>query len=174
VPRIDNESLATKPSAYLLVKANSATIDNVVNDVGDVVTTTSTPMVLENATNTPPSSLFDDANLYDDSDDDNLVTLLISLHSESALISGSHVPLRVPRLQAQPRIRSPVYNHYITTLLDTYYTSKSTKKHTQDHQHKCKKCAFTTLDSQRNRTANMIKHIKKHSVFLLSLLVLSS
>ena len=131
MPRINNESLATKPLAYPLVKANSATIRNVVDDVGDIVIATSTPTVLENATNTAPSSLFDDASLYDDSDDDNLVTLLISLqHSESALISGLQVILRVLRLQAQPQIRRLVYNYYITTFLDTFYTSESTKKHT--------------------------------------------
>jgi hypothetical protein len=110
----------------------------------------------------PPSS-FDDSNIYDNSDDDSLAPPPSSiLPSESA----SQVPLRVPRIQAISRIRSPVFKHYSTTLLNEYYISRKTKKRTQDRQHKCKQCLYTTLDSRRDGTTNMIKHLEKHAVFL--------
>jgi hypothetical protein len=82
------------------------------------------------------------------------------------LESASQVPVRVPRLQAKPRSRSLVFNHFISTLLDDYYISKRTKKRTQDRQHKCKQCQYNTLNSRRDGTANMIEHLKKHNIYL--------
>jgi hypothetical protein len=166
VPRIDDESLATKPATNLLVEPLIRANSMAVGEASDVIITGSTNlMVTESSTEplTEPPSLFNDSNIYDDSDDDSPITQTTSiLPSESA----SQLLPRVPRIQATSRIRSPVFKHYITTLLDQYYISKKTKKRTQDRQHKCKQCLYTTLDSKRDGTTNMIKHLEKHTVFL--------
>jgi hypothetical protein len=130
VPRIDDESLATKPAAYPpvnpLITANPAIVGDAVDDVGDVIITRSTLTVA--ATNAEPTSLLN-STIYNDSEDDLPVTLSTSIQP---LESASQVLLRVPRLQAKSRLRSPVFNHFITTLLDEYYILRQTKKRTQD------------------------------------------
>jgi len=59
VPRIDNESLATKPTAYPsvnpLITANPIIVGDAVGDVGDVIITRSTLTVA--ATNAEPTSV---------------------------------------------------------------------------------------------------------------------
>ena len=130
VPRINDESLATKPTAHPsvnpLITANPAIVGDAVGDVGDVIITRSTPTVA--ATNVEPTSLLN-STFYNDSDDDSPVTPSSSIQpSESAL----QVLLQVPRLQAKSRSQSPVFNHFITTLLNEYYILRQTKKQTQD------------------------------------------
>jgi hypothetical protein len=130
VPRIDDESLATKPAVYPpvnpLITANSAIVGDAVDDVGDVIITRSTSTVA--ATNAEPTSLLN-STIYNDLDDDLTVTLSTSIQpSESA----SQVLLQVLLLQAKSQSQSLVFNHFITTLLDEYYISRQTKKRTQD------------------------------------------
>jgi hypothetical protein len=130
VPRIDDKSLATKSTAHPpvnpLITANPAIVGDAVDNIGNVIITKSTPTVA--ATNEEPTSLLN-STIYDDSEDDLLVTLSTSIQpSESA----SQVPLRVPRLQAKSRSQSLVFNHFITILLDEYYILRQTKKQTQD------------------------------------------
>jgi len=130
VPRIDDESLATKaavhPPVNPLIAANPAIVGNADDNVGDVIITRSTPTVA--ATNAEPTSLLN-STIYNDSKDDSPVTPSTSIQpSESVL----QVLLRVPRLQAKSQSQSPVFNHFITTLLDEYYISRRTKKRTQD------------------------------------------
>ena len=94
-------------------------------DVTNTQPTTNTQPI----TNAQPFSLLDNSNIYDDLESDSPITLLVSIQpSESAL----QVLVRVPRLQAKPQSWSPVFNHFISTLLDDYYILKRTKKRTQD------------------------------------------
>jgi len=153
VPRLDNESLPTKPPAHPPIDvAIDATIDPNLAE--------STPTI--DATNTEPPS-FNNSNIYDESDNDSPITSATSiLPSESAL----QVPPRVPRLQAKSRTRSPAFDHFITTLLDDFYISRRSKKRTQDRQHKCKYCRYTVLDLRRDGTGNLIEHLKKHNVHI--------
>jgi hypothetical protein len=66
-------------------------------------------------------------NIYNDSEDNLLATPSSVQLSDSIL----QVP-RVPRLQAKPSSWSWVFAHLNTTILDTFYISKRTRKQTQD------------------------------------------
>ena len=110
------------------------------------------------------ASIIDDIldNIYDDSDNDlPLPTLALSSIEPSE--SASQVP-QVPRKQRVLNARSWVFDHFTTTVLDTYYLTRKGQKRTQDKLHKCKKCSFDTIDSRRFGTGNMIEHLKKHRI----------
>jgi hypothetical protein len=175
VPRVDDESLPTKqldyPPINPLGTANpTIATDTAIDATIDLYLAESTSTL--NTPNTEPTS-FANSNIYDESDNDLPDTLATSiLPSESA----SQVLPRVPRLQAKSRTRSPVFDYFITTLLDDFYISRRSKKRTQDQQHKCKYCRYTVLDSRRDGTGNLIEHLKKHNVYisLSSVLALAS
>jgi hypothetical protein len=171
VPRVDDESLPTKQLDNPLGTANptiatDAAVDATIDPrLAESTSTLNTP-------NTEPTS-FANSNIYDELDNDLPDTLATSiLPSESAL----QVPPQVPRLQAKSQTQSLVFDHFITTLLDDFYISQQSKKRTQDRQHKCKYCWYTMLDSRRDGTGNLIKHLKKHNVHisLSSVLALAS
>jgi hypothetical protein len=135
-------------------------VDAAIDATIDLNLAESTPTI--DATNTEPTS-FDNLNIYDDLDNDSSITpATFILPLESAL----QVPPRVPRLQAISQTQSPVFDHFITTLLDDFCMSQRSKKQTQDQQHKCKHCWYTVLDSRRNGTSNLIEHLKKHNVYI--------
>jgi hypothetical protein len=96
VPRLDNESLPTKPLAHPLINT-LGTANPAIDATIDLNLAESTSTI--DATNTEPIS-FDNSNIYDDSDNDSSITPATSiLPSESAL----QVPPQVPRLQAISR-----------------------------------------------------------------------
>jgi len=68
-------------------------------------------------------------------------------------------------LQAKPSSWSWVFAHLNTTILDTFYISKRTRKQTQDRLHQCKQCRFQTLNSKRQGTTNIAEHLAKHGIY---------
>ena len=168
VPRLDNESLPTKPPPHPPIAAD-AVQDAAIDATIDPRLAESTPTI--DTPNTEPTT-FANSNIYDKLDNESANTLATSiLPSESAL----QVPPRVPRLQAKSQTWSLVFDHFITTLLDDFYISRRSKKRTQDWQHNCKYCWYTVLDSRQEGTSNLIKHLKKHNVYIsLSFILVSA
>jgi hypothetical protein len=99
-----------------------------------------------------------------DEDEDDIRTPGTSILSSDSV--SQTVPTKAPLLQRLLGPRSWVFEHFITTLLDTYYLFKKSKKRTQDRQHKCKYCLWHILDSIHWGTGNMIDHLKKHQIGL--------
>jgi hypothetical protein len=133
VPRLDNESLPTKPAhplVDLLIDPPTASSLTAIDAVDDPASTTAV-----DATNKPPT-LDNDSNIYDNSEDDTPITPATSIQPSESVSQAS----RVPRRQARLGPWSLVYNHFVITLLDDYFISKRTKKRTQDRQLKCKYC----------------------------------
>jgi hypothetical protein len=123
-----NADTNTGPNTSFGVGIDS--IDNSI-DTSAVALSVVTTTAAETANTSPVLN-----DIYDNSEEDLLATLASSLNP---LESVSQVP-RVPQLQAKPSIRSWVFDHFRTILLDTYYISKRTRKRTQNRLHKCKQC----------------------------------
>lgn len=90
-------------------------------------------------------------------------TPVLSVNPSDSVSHAQH--LHVPSIRRILGLRSWVFNHFISTRLDTYYILRRTQKRVQDQQHKCKECSWSIVDSKRYGTTNMSDHLKtKHSI----------
>jgi hypothetical protein len=98
----------------------------------------------------------------EEQDEESIRTPTTSIQASDSI---SAILTKAPPLRRTLGPQSWVFDHLITTILDSYHLTKKAKKRVLDRHHKCKYCSWDTTDSQRYGTGNMIDHLKmKHGI----------